>query len=200
MNLYLVRHGTTEWNRLDLVQGQADLPLDKGGRREVEKAAQDLSLRSLRVDGILTSPLQRATEIAQILSQALSLTSPPETFEEFREFQCGLWEGVHFLTVRQDPRYEYERVSHDASYPIPGGESFLDVVRRVEKGWKRVEELYAGKDILLVTHVVVTRALLFLLFGFPYETLRSFRLDNAGFCHLQKGEHRYYLRLWNHKG
>lgn len=69
--LYLLRHGQSEGNRRRIYQGQADFPLTPRGRRQAQALAARWQREALRLDAILSSPLSRARETAEIIAAAL---------------------------------------------------------------------------------------------------------------------------------
>ena len=67
MNLYVVRHGQTEWNVLKKMQGSADIPLNKTGIEQAYKMQEKLDC--IDIDLIICSPLNRAKQTAEIINQ-----------------------------------------------------------------------------------------------------------------------------------
>ena len=65
IKLYVVRHGKTDWNDLNIMQGLTDIPLNEGGRRQVKTLAHQIDLDN--VDLCFSSPLKRARETADII-------------------------------------------------------------------------------------------------------------------------------------
>lgn len=66
MNIYLIRHGETEWNRIGKVQGREDIPLNDTGRDQARECAK--ALQGTGIKTIITSPLSRAVETARIIA------------------------------------------------------------------------------------------------------------------------------------
>ncbi len=88
---YYLRHGETEWNRLRLCQGSADIPLNAEGRRQA-RAARDV-LAGVHVATICASPLGRARETAEIVRCALE--APIVVIDGLGEIDFGAFEGQH---------------------------------------------------------------------------------------------------------
>lgn len=95
MEIFLVRHGETEWNRQRRLQGRTDIPLNDAGLAEARKAAK--ALRDVNFDRIFTSPLQRARKTAEILrgSREIPITAEPLLIE----VSFGIGEGIQLHTV-----------------------------------------------------------------------------------------------------
>ena len=66
MDLYLLRHGETDWNKAGLLQGHTDIPLNENGRKQMRETARKLGDLGVKMDVILSSPLHRARESAEI--------------------------------------------------------------------------------------------------------------------------------------
>ena len=90
MEIFMVRHGETEWNRQRRLQGRTDIPLNDAGLAEARKAAK--ALRDVNFDRIFTSPLQRARKTAEILrgSREIPVTVEPVLIE----VSFGVGEGL----------------------------------------------------------------------------------------------------------
>ena len=88
---YYLRHGETEWNRLRLCQGSADIPLNADGRRQARAARQ--TLEGIDVATICVSPLSRARETAEIVGQVLD--APMVVIDGLGEIDFGAFEGQH---------------------------------------------------------------------------------------------------------
>ncbi|WP_040789559.1 histidine phosphatase family protein [Nocardia paucivorans] len=164
--LILLRHGQTEWNADDRMQGQVDTELTDLGRRQAKEAARELVTR--KVIGIVASDLKRAYDTAMILAESTSLEVKRD--ERLRETHLGEWQG---MTSREfDAAHPGARVAWrmDASYSPPGGETKLQVGARA---LPVVRELYAerqdwpGATIILVAHGGLIAALTAALLDLP---------------------------------
>ena len=87
---YLVRHGETDWNLTERIQGQVDVPLNATGRRQVSHLAKRLT--DLPLDAIYSSDLARTHETARIIAadRDIAIATDPD----LREFSFGEWEGL----------------------------------------------------------------------------------------------------------
>lgn len=146
---YLVRHGETDWNRQHRVQGSSDIPLNDTGRRQARGAARLLARRSL--DTVYTSPLSRAVETAQIISDELGLGAPISD-AGFVERDYGDAEGLTRTQINSRWR---------GSTPIPGQESRASVQRRVTAALHHLAKGNEGKHVVVTTHGGVIRSMLF---------------------------------------
>lgn len=126
--LVLWRHGQTIWNLEKRFQGQSDIPLDRVGLRQAERAARLLA--ALRPDAIFSSDLQRATTTAAALGRITGLAVNSD--KDLRERYGGLWEGLTDTEIKE--RYPVE---HKAWSP-PEGESSDAVAERVYNSLERI--------------------------------------------------------------
>ncbi|MFO7849364.1 MAG: histidine phosphatase family protein [Spirochaetia bacterium] len=135
----LVRHGETDWNHRQLVQGTTNIPLNSSGRQQALEAAG--YLRGFNWDAIYSSPLSRAYETAHIIGKELGFSNiPTDTRLEERNF--GEAEGINV-----EQRREFYR-----NRTIPGAESWEEVQTR---GVAVVEELqykHRHEKIIAVAH------------------------------------------------
>ncbi len=155
--IYLVRHGTTEWNREEIFRGRADCPLNETGRAEA-RALTDY-FRGVEIQEIYSSPLSRAVQTADALAspRGLAVVCDPS----FTDLDFGEWQGRPLREIREKYPEEYrtwrER-PQDASFP--GGENLGRVRARAWSGLLCRAESNPEKTILVVSHRVVTKILI----------------------------------------
>lgn len=175
--LYLVRHGETDWNRERRIQGSTDIPLNETGRLQAARTGRLLSRR--RWDGILTSPLSRAYETAEIIADAVGLGEPTR-FDEIVERAYGNAEGMTDV--------ELSRLYPPGS-SVPGRESREDVASRVVPALVRLAEERPHQHLIVTTHGGVIRSVLNTIApgspthrGVPISngSIHSFRLRDGG--------------------
>lgn len=161
--IILVRHGQTEWNRIERFRGRADVPLNQTGIAQAEATARRLA-RQPKPAAVYSSPLSRAVVTARKIAESHGLVV--ELHDGLIDIDYGQWQG---LTPRQvGERWPAEL---DAWYNapqavrIPSGET-LQVVR--DRGMDTVRELvreHAGGTIVLVAHTVMNRLILLGVLG-----------------------------------
>jgi uncharacterized phosphatase len=147
-DLYLVRHGETEWNRQRRIQGLTDIPLNDTGREQARLTGTLLTRRP--ITRVVTSPLGRARETAQIIAAQLGL-GEPELRDAFVERNYGEAEGLDFHEI--DVRYP-------AGVEVPGREEREDVAARVIPALQALAAEYSGEAIVVVSHGGAIRAAL----------------------------------------
>jgi broad specificity phosphatase PhoE len=194
--IYLVRHGTTEYNQTDLLQGRMDNLLNERGIKEAELLSEHLKL--IPFDAFYHSPLSRAKQTAEILNKPHHLLCVK--IECFTEIDLGDWEGQKYQQLIVENREFHQRWMSDPALPIPGGESFIQVFNRVKPG---IEEILKTdyKNILIVGHATVNRGILGNLIRMEPAIARLFRMKNASYSKLLffKNPHRQYVIVesWN---
>lgn len=149
--LILVRHGETDWNRADRIQGWLDIPLNEEGIKQAERLAKELS--GMKLAAIYSSPLKRALQTAKAIAEKRHLKIKKAS--NLKEINQGKWQGL--LVSEAGKRYKklYSRwLCEPLEVRPPEGESLEEVSRRVEKACRRIVESHPGETVCLVTHKV----------------------------------------------
>ena len=141
--IYVVRHGETEWNAVNKVLGRTDLPLNDKGIKQANEIAR--SLKDKKIDVFLCSPLCRARQTADAISNEIGISYKID--DRLIEQDFGSFEGVN----RFDAAYQKAKREYFVRYP--GGESYFDMAARV---FPLIKELN-GANALLVTHGGICR-------------------------------------------
>lgn len=175
----LLRHGETALTPQKRFSGSGgtDPELSAVGRGQAEHAADAFAARGT-IQEIVSSPLRRCRETAGAVAARLGLEVRIE--EGLRETDFGAWEGLTFGEVRE--RYGADLDAWLASAkaaPTSGGESFAEVARRVAATRDRLITRYAGRTVLVVTHVTPIKTLVRLALGAPPESLFRMELSAA---------------------
>lgn len=143
MKILVVRHGETDWNKANRVQGATDNPLNETGFAQAAKTGE--ALKGRRIDKVYTSPLIRARQTTQEIVKALGLNCPVEEAEALREQNFGIFEGWQ----RDDPIYQKEK--HLIFKRFENGESFLDVAARVYPFLDQIIAQSNEDDVILLS-------------------------------------------------
>jgi broad specificity phosphatase PhoE len=152
--ILLVRHGQSEWNASGRWQGWADPDLTDLGRQQAFEAASAVGA----VDAIVASDLQRATQTALIISEAIGV-GPVLTDADLRERDVGEWTGHTREEIEARWPGSYEAWRTGGMPNPPGGEDNDLIIERVLRGLRRVAEEFAGGEVLVVSHGGVIRLL-----------------------------------------
>ncbi|WP_216214389.1 bifunctional RNase H/acid phosphatase [Amycolatopsis aidingensis] len=180
--LLLLRHGQTALSVERRYSGRGDVPLTELGAQQAAAAAKRLStMDGLLVEGepvpIVTSPLGRARQTAQAVADALG--GAVTEHEGLTETDFGAWEGLTFTEAAQRDPELHRAWLGDASVPPPGGESFDAVQRRVRRMLTELTETYAGRTVVLVSHVTPIKTVLRIALDVGQSLLFRLHLDLA---------------------
>lgn len=165
MNIYIVRHGETDWNREGIYQGQTDTSLNEKGRDDAKKLA--VALNKIRFSCIYSSDLKRARETAEIINEYLNLSI--FYTRDLREMDFGRWTGVSVFDMeRIDPDLFKRWQDNPWDISPPGGETFKELTERVVKTIGEISHKHIDENVLVVSHGGPIKALiLWLLHGSP---------------------------------
>ncbi len=174
-DVFLVRHGATEWNESKRAQGQADIALNEEGRRQTLEVARRLAQH--RVDAVYSSDLSRAVDTARAIADAHGLQVA--TDPAFREIDQGEWEGLFVDEIRLRWPNLWGEARHFSSRP--GGESPSDVRSRALAALTRAVASDVHGTIVVVSHGGTIRWLSAEALGFDDRRAARIRgLGNAG--------------------
>jgi broad specificity phosphatase PhoE len=170
--IVLVRHGQTEWNKVERIRGRADIALDATGLAQAEVTGQRVASEFHPVE-VYCSPLQRALQTARAIASLLG--REPQIDAGFVDMDFGAWQGLSAPEVRQ--RWPGEAVAwvkapHTVSFP--GGESLSAVRERSAAALHALIERHQNQTIAVVAHTVVNRVLLCHVLGI--ETANYWRI------------------------
>jgi len=159
---YLLRHAPTLWNLDKRIQGHWDSELAPQSQAKVEALA--VRLVGLGLARILSSDLGRAKVTAGILNRRLRL---PVTLEKrLREQQFGQWTGKYWRDIPEAELRAAEAAGWD--FRPPGGESRAEVRMRAEHALLDAARSAPGRNVLVVTHQGVIKALVYGQLGRKY--------------------------------
>lgn len=176
MTVYAVRHGQTSWNADKKIQGKTDISLNDNGRSQALDIAKRLT--SMEIDLIITSPLKRAMETADIIAKYLQIEeSKIIVGTRLYERDFGDYEGK---LISEVDIHALRRWTDDA--PTPNGETIREMSSRV---FEFLNDFFINtnneKNILFVVHSHVLRAMYWFFNGLPDEYDETvFETENCG--------------------
>lgn len=189
VSVIILRHGETAWNRERRVMGGSDIPLSEAGRRQSEMAAGVLARFS--IDRIVSSPLARARQTAEIIAAAVG--APCETDADLVEVRFGQWQGKTYSEIVQDPRYR-GFLKDPVNTPTPGGETIADVQAR---GLAAIGRARPGERVVFVSHGDIIRAAITHFLAVPLREFRRIRVDNCGLTAVTLADSRPEVKFVN---
>lgn len=174
MELLLIRHGETPWNREQRFQGVSDVELSEQGREQALRLRDHI--HPVEFDLVISSDLKRALDTAALVSGL-----PRERIEldsGLREMNQGELEGLTWTEGMTRYRELMARWMTDpVDLRIPGGETIREVAGRVASALHRVRERGHRRRVLVVSHNLAISAGLAGLLGRPIEEFRKYRQE-----------------------
>ncbi|MGW1531855.1 bifunctional RNase H/acid phosphatase [Streptomyces aureus] len=194
----LLRHGETPLTPQKRFSGSggSDPSLSAVGREQAERVAAALAARGT-IQAIVASPLARTRQTAAAVAARLGLDVLVE--DGLRETDFGAWEGLTFGEVRErHPEDLNAWLASPEAEPTGGGESFAATAQRMAATRDKLIAAYAGRTVLLVTHVTPIKTLVRLALGAPPESLFRMELSAASLSAVAYyGDGNASVRLFN---
>jgi len=159
--LILIRHGETDHTTEKRFSGglaSANPGLNDTGREQVRAIAEWLMPVADEVDVIVSSPVRRTRESAEIIAEVFG-NRAVELEDGFAEMEFGAWDGLTFLEVAEKHKDDLEEWLGSIDVAPGGGESFRVVEERVLAALDRVLTTHAGKTVAIVSHVTPIKTL-----------------------------------------
>ncbi len=184
MKLLLLRHGETDWNVANKIQGSTDIPLNVLGKEQAKQAANYIDKTEYNIECIYTSGLQRALQTAEIIGEELGLCVLSK--DGLEEMSFGEWEGRSWKAIGEENSSVYQRWHKERRYTnTPSGESYDEVVNRVVAALSEIVRNQV-EDVLVVTHSAVIMALMAYLRDTPFEEMKKiYKTENCKVIELE---------------
>lgn len=182
--IFLVRHGETEWSRAGKHTGVTDLSLTEEGRRAAAALGARLAARPFQL--VLSSPRARARETCVLAG----LGERMEVVDDLAEWRYGDYEGKTTAEIRRTvPDWTVWR------HGCPGGEAAADVGRRADRVIERLRA--AAIDAVVFSHAHFLRALAARWIGLPPEQGEHLYLETGSISVVGSERESASIRLWN---
>lgn len=150
--IYLIRHGQTELNNAQVLQGRSDYPLNEAGIQQAQEAAQKLRERGIRFFHVYSSPLIRAVQTAEIVAPGIQ----PVLDDRLLEMDYGPYEGAD---LRNPPAEIITFFRDFVKNPAPEGmEQLPAVIARAGEFLETCRDMTG--DILISTHAIAMKGAL----------------------------------------
>ncbi|MCI8614103.1 histidine phosphatase family protein [Parablautia intestinalis] len=184
LKIYLARHGETDWNIENRIQGQVDTELNEKGRQQAEELARKIAEGEYQIGSIYTSAKKRALETAWIAGNKLGMV--PKVQQGLEEISFGKWEGYRWKQVRELFPEEYQVWRNNRRYQVPPeGESYQQLLDRLLPALSDIAKK-EKVNALVVTHSAVIMTLLSYLYDTPFEDMaKNYKTGNAGVVELE---------------
>ena len=183
--LWLVRHGQTEWSRTGRHTGSTDVPLTELGERQA--AALSGMFRAVAPTLVLCSPRQRAQRTAELAGLTIDAID-----EDLCEWDYGQYEGITSAEIHEtNPGWTI------FGAPTPGGETAQQVGERADRVLRRAAAALADGPVVLVAHGHISRVLGARWLGMPVAGGAHLLLDEAAPCMLSAQYGKPVIAHWN---
>ncbi|HSF17275.1 MAG TPA: histidine phosphatase family protein [Vicinamibacteria bacterium] len=188
--LFLVRHGVTDWNEEGRLMGRSDIGLNARGRAQANWAAERLS--SQAIEAVYSSPQPRARETAEPIARAHQLEVQIEpAFEEV--WLDPAWMGKTLVELKDDE--DLVRLVENPAHECDAIEPLFAVRERTVGAVERLEER-AG-SVVVVSHGDPLRVIVASYLGLDLSAIRRFSIDNGSISLIRFGSRGPRLVLLN---
>lgn len=177
VQVILIRHGETEWNKIHQIQGgNSDIPLNKTGEHQAE--CLGTRLKSEPIQAVYSSPLLRSLDTARAIAKHHQLEVCIEP--DIREFNLGELEGVKIGELNKSYREILFTNSDGEVLPrVPGGESLREVQERAWSVIQRIVSQHSDGVIAVSGHYFVLITIICHALTLPLQEMGRLRLDTA---------------------
>lgn len=187
--IILVRHGECEGNIKGMFRGRADFPLNKRGFIQAQDLAQELKKFPLK--HIYTSPLSRARQTAEVISQECGVKVNIE--EQLNNIELGSWEGRFMKEIAELYPKEWELwVYNPEKLKVENMETLYDVQRRAKDCLDSLVSRHNGEVLVIVSHRAVLKPLIAACINIPPPYFWKIHFDTASYSLLSHKEGRGY--------
>lgn len=174
--LWLVRHGQTDWNRAGRFQGQTDIPLNETGLEQAKTLAEKLTSESF--EAIYSSDLSRAAQTAEAVAASTNLSIHLD--RRLREICQGDWEGMDIYQVIEKYHVDVRQTDKDPTHSrAPGGESIAEVAERMSAAASEIAANFPESKVLMVSHGLACAALYCVVNQIPLSEAHTYIPENA---------------------
>lgn len=178
MNLFIIRHGESVWNKQQRVQGREDPGLSASGKRQARSAARRLRKEGIKV--IYASDLRRAAQTARIIARETGARLI--LYPEIEEIILGAWQGKTIEEVKRlYPKSYMAWLKAPSTARIPGWEGLPRFTRRIDRAFKYILSKNPDSSVCVVTHWGVIAAYLSSKMRTDFDRFfKTVRIDNCG--------------------
>lgn len=177
MKLFLIRHGQTDWNLKEKIQGSCDIELNDTGVKQAEELGNKILEENYKFSKIYSSSQKRAIKTAEILSEITNVDYI--SIDGLEEMNLGEWEGLSWSEIKEKYPVEYEEWFIKRRYTkTPNGESYQDMLERVLTSIHKIIDENCN-EVIIVTHSAVIMCIQCYLTNTHFDEMTKFKTDNA---------------------
>lgn len=192
--LYLVRHGESEWNILNKVQGQSNVSLTNKGKQQAMKIGKRLKHENINL--IFSSDLKRAIQTANIIGEFTNLEVI--SLEELREIRFGVWEGLTTKEIMEKYINEHTIwMTEPHNLSLPEAERLIELQERLLKAVNDLVRKDKNKNILIVSHGASIKTLILGILGIDLSFYNKLTIGNASLSIIEYRDYSPVLKVLN---
>lgn len=174
--IFLVRHGETEWNSEGIFRGQSDIPLNHNGLKQAE--ATGSYLQKIDFAAVYCSPLSRARQTADAICLDRKIT--PTELKAFNDISFGPWEGKSYKELSSlHPEQMKIWQEHPHLHTLPGAETLDEVKHRAFSELERLAGKNRGKSVAIISHRVILKLLVLAALNLGSEAFWKIKQDTC---------------------
>lgn len=201
VEIFIARHGQNEDNVNGILNGRRDLPLTELGRYQGQQLGQGILAAGLQFDAVYSSPLSRAYETAEIVSDIAALPNP-EVLPELIERDFGIMAGQSAADIEKLCAPDIIKTDTIVYFLNPAGaETFPDLVERGHKVLDNVRAKHVGGKVLLVCHGDIGKMIYAAATDKPWrDVLTGFHFGNGELIDISASDKAHVIELeqFNH--
>ncbi|WHH59458.1 histidine phosphatase family protein [Petroclostridium sp. X23] len=194
MKLFFIRHGLTEWNKVNRFQGSSNIPLCDEGVEQAKKISKRLS--KLDFDAVFASDLDRAFQTANYIAEPHHMQVTK--FPELREIHFGAWEGLtreEIINLKEYDFNQWKMAPHIVEFPGEG--TLYKVQQRVMAGINKIIDEYDNGNIIIVSHGASLKIAILSLLDMDLSHFNQLWLGNTSLSIIEIRKDRNVLGLLN---
>lgn len=193
LQVYLVRHGETQWNAERRIQGQSDSPLTEKGEQQAWQVGE--RAKALGITHIIASDLGRTRQTAGIIAEVCGCDVMLDS--RLRELDMGVLEERHIDSLTGDEEaWRRQLVNGTSDGRIPEGESMQELSDRMHAALTECLALPQGSRPLLVSHGMALGCLVSTILGLPAWAERRLRLRNCSISRIDYQQSPWLASGW----
>lgn len=173
MKILIIRHGQTDWNIQGKIQGRTDIELNQTGINQAKEASK--LMEKEKIDVVISSPMKRTKQTTEIIMQGRNV--PVIYDDRIMERAFGIFEGKFVEEYNDELNGIWD---YKLNKDVENGENIGQLIDRVYNFLDEIKEKYKDKNILIVTHGGVIRAIKYYFEETPKDgELRKMGIHNC---------------------
>lgn len=199
VKIFIARHGQNEDNVNGILNGHRDLPLTGLGRRQARDLAEGIREAGLTFGAVYSSPLTRAHETAQIVSQICGF-STPVVLQDLIERDFGVMTGKPVASIEELCAPDIIKTDGIIYFLNPdGAETLPDLIKRGQRILDEVRNLHDSGNVLLVCHGDIGKMVYAVASGRGWESvLTDFHFGNCDLIEVGPNDEAHVIRVDQH--